>query len=242
MLAQWRAAYGCPVSDEAKVQFAISCLGLKFGLADVRLWNEHHPDAKEVVVNGKIYLEFFFDGALDEICGDGEATFIKSFEAMIEGQLQEQRIVEFRKKLDARKRGRGNVATRKGEAACDEDCGEGAAAVVGDESDWQAYLRRPVPSTDLKVKSIREAGCMLRFLVCQTSISVAAAEVLGQIAFQEHFPIDGVAQEMSKSTKPLPRWVYVAMCIAAVFMMLCLLAWWQVLKPFLLHTDGSTAL
>ena len=59
---------------------------------------------------------------------------------------------------------------------------------------------------------------MLRFLVCQTSISISASEalealesasrqVLGQIAFQEHFPIDGIAQEPSKSTKPLPRWV-----------------------------------
>ena len=56
---------------------------------------------------------------------------------------------------------------------------------------------------------------MLRFLVCQTSISIGAGEVgqgldvarwtlfsnampvqvLGQIAFQEHFPIDGVAQD-----------------------------------------------
>ncbi|CAE7725171.1 unnamed protein product [Symbiodinium sp. CCMP2592] len=41
---------------------------------------------------------------------------------------------------------------------------------------------------------------MLRFLVCQTSLSVSASEVLGQIAFQEHFPIDGVAQAELAST------------------------------------------
>jgi len=71
---------------------------------------------------------------------------------------------------------------------------------------------------------------MLRFLVCQTSLSVSASEVLGQIAFQEHFPIDGVAQEPSKSTKPLPRWVYGLFVCTGGLTTITILAWWQVVR------------
>ncbi|OLQ14377.1 hypothetical protein AK812_SmicGene1544 [Symbiodinium microadriaticum] len=141
-----------------------------------------------------------------------QEVFKKAFETMIEQQLQEVRLTEFRQRLAARKRGKQEVS-------------EGGA----DDDQWQSYLKRPVPATELSIRSIREAGCMLRFLVCQTSLSVSASEVLGQIAFQEHFPIDGVAQEPSKSTKPMPRWVYGLGACTAMMTVIGLTAWYQVM-------------
>lgn len=228
IIAQWRAAFGCPLSDEAKAQFQISYAGLTFSLSDVRLWAEHHPrrppgEAKET---GQVFLEFFFDGSPKEIEGQEEG-FTQAFERLIEQQLQEQRCSQFRKKLTTRRRPRGACG---GEDAGGEAGGESGGGQDGNDADWKAYLRKPIPATELTVKSMREAGCMLRFLVCQTSISVSASEVLGQIAFQEHFPIDGITQEPSKSTMPLPQWIWILVALTAIFTLIALGAWWQILK------------
>jgi len=221
ILEQWKAAFGCPVSDEAKAQFCIQALGRTFNLSDVRLWKQHHPAHSKSA--SKIHLEFFFDGAQSELgLSVNEEVFTKAFESMIEAQLQERRVVEFRKKLAARRR-RGKAS--EGETGFDEpdaDC--------MDDGDWQQYLQKPIPASDFSVRSFREAGCMLTFLVCQTSLSIGASEVLGQIAFQEHFPIDGRAQDPSKSEKPLPRWVYIAGASTCVLTTLAMSAWWQVVK------------
>eukprot|EP00429_Kryptoperidinium_foliaceum_P018252 CAMPEP_0176044606 /NCGR_PEP_ID=MMETSP0120_2-20121206/22139_1 /TAXON_ID=160619 /ORGANISM="Kryptoperidinium foliaceum, Strain CCMP 1326" /LENGTH=281 /DNA_ID=CAMNT_0017378011 /DNA_START=67 /DNA_END=912 /DNA_ORIENTATION=- len=223
ILGQWRAAYGCPVSDEAKAQFCIHAVGRTFRLSDVRLWKEHHPLGKDASNNGTVYLEFFYDGTASELEGHQD-EFTKAFEQMIDAQLQERRVVEFRKKLTARRRaGRG-----VGSASNDLD-----TAFAGDDvtdQDWRDYLRKPVPPSEFSIRSFREAGCMLLFLVCQTSLSLSASEVLGQIAFQEHFPIDGKPQEPSKSDKPLPRWVYGMAACTAGMTVVTIYAWWQVVR------------
>jgi len=187
IFAQWRAAFGSPVSDEAKAQFTIWALGKQFSLSDIRLWQDHHNQSAKADANvtqrNTIFLEFFFDGSPSEVM-DHEAEFTEAFERMIEQQLQERRVAEFRQRLTARRRG----GRRSGDAEPD---GEGGADA---SHDWKEYLKRPVPATELSIRSMREAGCMLRFLVCQTSLSISASELLGQIAFQEHFPIDGMQQ------------------------------------------------
>mmetsp|Transcript_30904 Transcript_30904/g.78251 ORF Transcript_30904/g.78251 Transcript_30904/m.78251 type:complete len:273 (+) Transcript_30904:2-820(+) len=218
VLTQWRAAFGCPVSDEAKAQFCIHALDRTFRLSDVRLWTQHHPlHGKHVVDGGKVHLEFFFDGTTSELTGH-EEEFTKAFENMIEQQLQERRVIDFRKKLATRRR-RGTASPGEG----DMDGGDGV-----DDEDWNTYLKKPVPATDFSIRSYREAGCMLMFLVCQTSVSVSASEVLGQIAFQEHFPIDGVAQPPSTSTMPLPRWFYGLGACTVTLSFFAVVAWWQV--------------
>jgi len=229
VLAQWRASFGCPISDEAKAQFCIEACDHSFRLSDVRLWHEHHPDGKSGN-NGTVYLEFFFDGTPAEIEGRHE-EFTKAFERMLEQQLQEQRIVHFRQKLTARKR--KNAIAKVDDEASVEDQGDN----TGDD-DWSRYLKTPVPATELSIRSMREAGCCLRFLVCQTSLSTSASEVLGQIAFHEHFPVDGVIQA-STSSKPLPRWVYGLMTCTAGMTTVALVAWWQVVRQV---TFGSAAL
>jgi len=217
ILAQWQAAFGSPVSDEAKAQFCITAFGMTFNLSDVRIWKQMQTGANK----GKIHLEFFFDGSQAEI-EDNKDVFVKAFEDMIEAQLQDRRVVEFRKKLTARQR-RGKAAA--GESGFDEP-----DADYLNDGDWQQYLKKPVPASDFSLRSFREAGCCLTFLVCQTSLSIGASEVLGQIAFQEHFPIDGKAQDPSKSEKPLPRWVYYAGVSTCVLTTLALGAWWQVVR------------
>mmetsp|Transcript_54012 Transcript_54012/g.152190 ORF Transcript_54012/g.152190 Transcript_54012/m.152190 type:complete len:285 (-) Transcript_54012:57-911(-) len=236
VLAQWRAACGNPVSDEAKAQFQINACGHTYCLSDVRLWHEHHPQKPTHLAKNKstIFLEFFFDGSPDELTGH-EDTFTQAFERLIEAQLQEQRVVEFRKKLTARRRLKGPSAG----SGDSEGSSEGGAGV--DDEDWRSYLQKPVPATELSIRSMREAGCMLRFLVCQTSLSVAASEILGQIAFQEHFPIDGVQQEPSKSTKPLPKWVYGMIACTAGMTMITIICWWQVLRTFIFSGSAQIA-
>jgi len=244
ILAQWRAAHSSSVSDEAKTMFQIQALGNLYKLADVRLWTEHHRPTNGVKTpeRGVIFLEFFFDGCTSELKGQ-EEVFKDAFEKMIEGQLQERRITEFREKLVARRRcNRGVGAVDR---AADGDDGVDMARTEGGDSsgdlDWQAYLKRPIPATDLSIQSFRDAGCALSFLVVQTSISVSAGEVLGQIAFQEHFPIDGVAQEMSKSTKPLPRWVHGLLACTIGLSTITILAWWQVAKQLISGADGGAS-
>jgi len=226
VLEQWRQSTGCPVSDEAKVQFQVHALENVHRLADVRLWTEHHEKtSKRVQDTGVIYLEFFYDGSPQDYL-DNQDIFTKAFEQMIERQLQERRIFEFRQKFAARRRG-GQTSRRD---ARTEDASEGGGEVVDDEVDWKEYLKKPVPATNLSVRALREAGCCLTFLVVQTSLSISACEVLGQITFQEHFPIDGVAQEEVKTDKPLPWWVKWMYAFAAILTFITLYAWWQVMR------------
>lgn len=235
IIIQWRTAFGCPLSDEAKAQFTIECLGHKFSLADVRLWLEKHPQR-----NGKeqttelVHLEFFFDGMLAEIQEDPSA-FEKAFASMIESQLQEKRVSEFRNKLLARKRtvGSRSAAEKTDVSAEEAESGGSGSIVAEDDGEWRSYLKKPVQPTELSLRSTREAGCMLRFLVCQTSLSVSASEELGQVAFQEHFPIDGVEQEIKPSTKPLPTWVYWMGLFTTIFALIAFYAFFQVFKAAL---------
>jgi hypothetical protein len=231
VMRQWQAAHGCPISDEAKAQICVHALGRTYTLADVRLWQNQPWQIQKGDVT--VCLEFFFDGSPDEFAGK-EDEFKKAFETMVEGQLQEVRRAEFRKKLTARKRG--------GRKADGEDGLEGGGGLYDiDDSEWRKYLKSPLPATNLCIRSMREAGCMLRFLVCQTSISTSAAEVLGQIAFQEHFPVDGVIQE-SKSTKPLPKWVYAVGCCTMTFTVVSLMAWAKVVQTAVFHTPSPIPL
>lgn len=226
VLEQWRQSSGSPVSDEAKVQFQVHALDNVHRLADVRLWTEHHEKtSRSVQETGVIYLEFFFDGSPQDYA-DNQDVFIKAFEQMIERQLQERRIFEFRQKLAARRRG-GQTSRRDASA---EDASEGGGETVGDEVNWKDYLKKPVPATNLSVRALREAGCCLTFLVVQTSLSISACEVLGQITFQEHFPIDGVAQEEVKTDKPMPWWVKWMYAFAAALTLITLIAWWQAIR------------
>lgn len=245
ILEQWRAAFGCPVSDEAKAQFAISAAGRTFNLSDVRLWTQQHPQnpaAKGSMNKGKIHLEFFFDGSHSELAGTNEEAFTKAFENMIEQQLQERRVVEFRKKLAARRRVKGGSsgAEATGDSATEPSAFDGGDPDYINDSDWQNYLQRPIPAADFSMRSFREAGCMITFLVCQTSLSIGASEVLGQIAFQEHFPIDGKQQDPSASTKPLPRWVYGVAGCTAVLATLTLGAWYQAVRQgMMIGAEGA---
>jgi len=230
VLEQWRRAEGCPVSDESKVQFQVLARENTHRLADVRLWTEHHEkSSKKVQDTGVIFLEFFFDGSPADY-KDEEEVFTKAFEQMIEGQLQERRIQEFRQKFAARRRGGQSSRSRSAGAGDEDSCEGGGEAAMDDEGDWKDYLKKPVPATNLSIRSLREAGCMLTFLVVQTSLSVSACEVLGQITFQEHFPIDGKEQELAKCDKPMPRWAQAMFAVAAVLSVVTVFAWWQVMR------------
>jgi len=223
VFVQWRTAYGCPISDEAKAQFTLEMFGNTFTLADVRLWLEKHPQKKhKELVTSEVHLEFFFDGQLAEIQEDPK-LFEKAFENLLDSQLQVKRVGEFRKKLAARRRNRAVVANDDAEGAL-------GGSIVEDDDEWKAYLKRPHVPTNLSIRAMRDAGCMIRFLVCQTSISVQSSEELGQLAFPEHFPIDGKEQELPVCTKPLPRWVYWMTCCTALMTLMTIFVMWQVFK------------
>ena len=56
------------------------------------------------------------------------------------------------------------------------------------------------------------------------------AEVMGQIAFNEHFPIDGKDQEMPACDEPMPRWVHGMIWCTGLLGTVTIFAWWQVVK------------
>lgn len=238
VLEQWRMSTGCPVSDESKVQFQVQALENTHRLADVRLWEDHHckRTSKKVQDTGTIFLEFFFDGSPADY-QDNQEIFTRAFEQMIERQLQERRLIEFRQKFATSRRRSAGVQPRSDGGDCGE--GGGAEVVADDDSEWKEYLRRPVPATNISVRSIREAGCCLSFLVCQTSLSWQASEILGQVAFQEHFPIDGTPQEIPKCDKPMPRWAYGMMGVTAFLALILIFSWWQVMKQVIFPTPLS---
>merc|ERR1712224_435623 len=98
-----------------------------------------------------------------------------------------------------------------------------------------------IPSADVAVRSYRDAGCMISFLVVQTSISISAAEGLGQVAFPEHFPVDGKLQDVPESTMPRPRWMN-SMVLCTIIMVVCtLFAWYQVAMQIMYSEPSRTA-
>merc|ERR1712137_1500126 len=144
-----------------------------------------------------VFLEFFFDGGVEDLGENGEQIFINALEAMIKHELQESRVEEFRRRL----------ATRRRQADHSLEDFE-ASDKITEDGGWQKFLKTPMPATELSVRALRDAGCMIRFIVAQTSISISAAEVMGQACFHEYFPIDGVPQMAPESTMPLPKWVH----------------------------------
>jgi hypothetical protein len=225
VLVQWRTSFGCPISDEAKAQFTLEMFGYTFTLADVRLWFEKHPQKKhqknhKELVTKEVHLEFFFDGQLAEIQED-PTRFEKAFEDLLDSQLRAKRMGEFKKKLAARRR------TRAGPSMEDAE-GASGSSIDKDDTEWKAYLHRPHVPTNLSIRAMRDAGCMIRFLVCQSSVSVQSSEELGQLAFPEHFPIDGKEQEIPVSTKPMPKWVYGLTCCTAIMTLMTIFVMWKV--------------
>merc|ERR1712224_785619 len=98
-----------------------------------------------------------------------------------------------------------------------------------------------IPSADVAVRSYRDAGCMISFLVVQTSISISAAEALGQVAFPEHFPVDGKLQDVPDSGMQRPWWMN-SMVLCTVIMVVCpLFAWYQVAMQIMVSEPSRSA-
>jgi hypothetical protein len=231
VLAQWKAACGSPISDEAKTQFSVTVKGRNFLIGDIRLWSHQNQN---ITNRSSVHLEFFYDGSQSDLGDNGVEEFSQAFESMVEEQLRERRVAEFRRKLQATNRRRA--------APKDSDALEGGGTCEGTgEDDWKSYLKQPIPSADVAVRSYRDAGCMISFLVVQTSISISAAEGLGQVAFPEHFPVDGKHQDVPESTLPRPRWMN-GMVFCTILMVICtLVAWYQVAMQIMGSGPGKAA-
>lgn len=253
--SQWTKASGCPISDDAKNRFTFSTNpgseGHKFVLADVRLWKEaerQQPGAKGGESDGSISLEFFFDGELGDI--PDEASFTRSFDEIIELQLQERRMLTFREKfarrqtqMRSRKKGQalgGTTASAGGggsELLEDPETARTSKETLADsdeEQEWQNYLKSKVPETRLAVRAFRESGCMLRFVCVQTSLSVGASDVLGQVCFPEYFPVDGRPQTLVEDLKAFDFFLTWHWALFMVFFVLfgvaALYAWYKTIS------------
>jgi hypothetical protein len=216
VLKRWESALGSPIGFAAKKQFTIVVNDIKFSLADVRLvkmFVDKDPD------RGSLPLEFFFDGSCNE---ENLPTFNAAFEAKIEEQLQERRMVTFRKKLEARQRGTKATA---------EEC----EALTDD--DWQGYLAQKVDPTNLQIQQNREAGCMLIFTAIRATLSISACETLGELSFPEYFCSADEADEMLKEEKnmPMPRWVYFLLLVFVVSVMSALYSISAIVRGASLH-------
>jgi hypothetical protein len=149
-------------------------------------------------------------------------AFNAAFEQKIEEQLQERRMVTFRKKLAARQRGSSATA---------EEC----EALTDDG--WQGYLAQKVDPTNLQIQQCREAGCMIIFTAIRATLSVSACETLGELSFPEYFCSALEADEILKEEKnmPMPRWVYFMLLIFLVSLMSALYALIAVVRGAYLH-------
>jgi hypothetical protein len=216
VMKRWESALGSSISFAAKKQFTLVVNDIKFSLADIRLVKQladKDPD------RGSLPLEFFFDGTCNE---ENLPAFNAAFEQKIEEQLQERRMVKFRKKLAARQRGSSATA---------EEC----EALTDD--DWQGYLAQKVDPTNLHIQQCREAGCMLIFTAIRASLSISACETLGELSFPEYFCSAVEADEMLKDEKnlPMPRWVYFMLLILLVSVLSAVYALSAVVRGMSLH-------
>jgi hypothetical protein len=215
-MKRWESTFGAPIAFAAKKQFTIVVNDIKFSLADIRLVKQL---ADKDPNRGSLPLEFFFDGTCNE---ENLPAFNAAFEQKVEEQLQERRMVTFRKKLAARQRGTSATA---------EEC----EALTDD--DWQGYLAQKVDPTNLQIQQNREAGCMIIFTAIRASLSISACDTCGELAFPEYFCSAVEADEMLKEEKnmPLPRWVYFMMLIFMVSVMSALYALTAVVRGASLH-------
>merc|ERR1719359_682162 len=126
-------------------------------------------------------------------------------------------MVKFRKKLEARQRGK-SATTEECEALTDDD--------------WQGYLAQKVDPTNLEIQQCREAGCMIIFTAIRASLSISACETLGELSFPEYFCSAVEADEMLKEEKnlPLPKWVYFMLLVLVVSVMSALYALFAVVR------------
>lgn len=233
VLAQWNAASGSPISDEAKTQFSVTVKGRNFMLGDIRLWRNQNQNISN---RSSVHLEFFYDGSTGDLSDGGTEEFNRQFENMVEEQLRERRVQEFRRKLQATNRRRTARDPKDSEGL--EGGNDGDA--IG-EDEWKSYLKQPIPSADVAVRAYRDAGCCISFLVVQTSISISAAESLGQVAFPEHFLVDGKAQDVPESTMQRPRWL-TSLVLCTIFMTICtIFAWYQVAMQIMISEPGRSA-
>lgn len=213
---QWQTSNGCPISDEAKTAFIINHVHqekpTQYNLADIRIWSRPigSPDT--------IALELFFDGpSLQE-----ERRFIQMFEAKLEAVLKEKRMRNMREKQGLKRR----------LAPVTED-GESDSAIELTTT----FVDSDFPDTQLKVESFREAGCMLNFIVVQTTVSLGASETLGQLVFPEHFPVEGLGQYVEKAVpwKDMPWWYWFLVLLLVITVGSTLVAWGQALTQVTEH-------
>jgi len=219
---QWENANGCPISDESKVSFDIHHTHkgkpCTYHIGDVRIWRR---DRIQDTPSESIALEFFFDGP--EL--QDEATFMRSFESKLEIVLKEKRMKNktSKEQLTVNKR---NVAKTVGDPFDDAM-----------EMREVSLVEEEFPDTKLKVEAFREAGCMLHFVVVQTTVNIHASETLGQMVFPEHFPVDGLVYvEPYVSWNQMPRWYWILVFLLGVTIFFTLAAW---TKAFL-HSDFYT--
>lgn len=215
-LKRWESALGSSISFGAKKQFTLVVNDIKFSLADIRVVK---PLVSKDPDRGSLPLEFFFDGSCNE---ENLPAFNAAFEQKVEEQLQERRMVTFRKKLAARQRG---------SSATPEEC----ESLTDD--DWQGYLAQKVDPTDLKIEQCREAGCMLIFTAIRATLSVSACQTLGELSFPEYFCTAVEADELLKEEKnlPMPRWVYFMLLVFVISLMSALYCLTAVVRGATLH-------
>ena len=191
---QWENCAGCPVDEDFKEKFVVRVSDKKFVIADMRIWQYKLQTSTDLGTD--IPIEFFFDGSESEI--EDKQAFIDSFQRLLENVVQERRIGEFRNKLASksgagmRKRGGGSVATtgfemdsnslrqplarEETESTMDGfDALEGGAffesSERGNEDSWKHFLAKDYEGTGLRVEGFRDAGCVLIFVVAQSTLS-----------------------------------------------------------------------
>ena len=173
--SRWSNCHGCAVADDSKRILAVQFNGDEYIMADIRYIPQSSAD-------GRICLEFFFDGdtdALRDRAPCGFEGFFDSLRSMVIKGVQEY----YKRRL---------------------------SAAIGNAEEMKKIRSSPFPDTLISAvgktvkDAFRDAGCMLSFIAVRITISEECAAAIGAIAFPEAFGVKGL--NPSDDT-PVPKWL-----------------------------------
>ena len=141
---QWNSCCGAPIDDDFKKKFIakVYCPETKrdknFVIADIRLWK-----LADNLNDNSVALEFFFDGCVDEL--PSQEAFSQAFEKLLEDQIQERRMNEFRNKLTQK----NNVSKMRKRNNNSNGASQNASRIGKNENNFQMELLSEA-STDIE--------------------------------------------------------------------------------------------
>ena len=187
------------MADDSKHILSVKLGDDLFIMADIRLLkNVTHED-------GRIPLEFFFDGETSMLKGrnpNGFVDFVNALESSINSCVQEYYSRKIRSIIMSQQGSREDLKRTK--------FPDVKISAIGD----------PIE------EAFRDAGCMLSFIAVRVSVSEECSVAIGGIVFPEQF---GMKKPESDDKVPVPKWLLGMGLATLIVAVATVYAWLQIL-------------